>query len=71
MDWGNGVCARIQARKDIGPDREPTQEEVMTVYDSQEWSTTQDDVVVAFDSGKEVSSSSWYFLQRADQREWA
>jgi len=58
MDWGNGVCARIQARKDIGPDREPTQEEVIAVLHSKEWSTTPDDVVVAFDSGKEVSSSS-------------
>lgn len=65
MDWGNGVCARIQARKNIGPGREPTREEVMAVYDSKEWSTTPEDVIVAFDSGKEVSAVFHSYLYNA------
>jgi hypothetical protein len=55
-EWGRKVCARIQARKEVGPDREPDADEVQAVMDSGRWkSTTPEEVRIAFDCGKEAS----------------
>ena len=67
-NWGN-VCARVQARKVVGNEHEPTSEDVEAIIHDKSWGQiTVEEVREAFDVGKEVRKNLFHYLQKISQQ---